>query len=597
MNSIRNLKLGPRLGLAFGSLILFLAVVTAVGLFGVSQAQGGLKTVYEDRTVALGQLAQVDHLMMRNRIVVMEIMRDPAPATLEQGNSELRANIDKVSKTWSTYAATALTEEEKKLVNAFVPARTAYVKEGLLAARDAIAAGKLEEAAQMYAAKIQPLGATAGDLLSKLVQLQVDVAADEFKKAQQTSQNVRIACVLVGLAAAAVAVFLAVVITRSIVKPVADAARLANAVAGGDLTHQITPQGRDEISDLLAAMKGMNEGLAGIVSQVRDSSESIATGSAEIATGNADLSQRTEEQASNLEETAASMEEMTATVRQNADIAHTATQLAGSASAAAGRGGEVVGQVVSTMEEISSSSHKISEIIGVIDGIAFQTNILALNAAVEAARAGEQGRGFAVVASEVRSLAQRSAEAAKDIKGLIGQSVEKVEVGSRLVREAGTSMTDIVAQVKRVADLISEIGAATTEQTQGIGQVGEAVNQLDRMTQQNAALVEESAAAAESLKGQALRLADIVRGFQLAGTNDRTMQTGARAAPSRSHASPPASQAMNSPRVKPPATKPAPAPRINKTAMASASSPAPASTSTQTAQSRAPVDDGNWETF
>jgi methyl-accepting chemotaxis protein len=248
---------------------------------------------------------------------------------------------------------------------------------------------------------------------------------------------------------------------------------------------------------------------------VRSSSDSIATGSAQIATGNADLSQRTEEQASNLEQTAASMEQLTATVKQNSDTARQANQLATSASEAASRGGAVVSQVVGTMQDISASSKKIADIIGVIDGIAFQTNILALNAAVEAARAGEQGRGFAVVASEVRSLAQRSANAAKEIKTLIGQSVAKVDDGSKLVDEAGASMHDIVNQVKRVTDLIAEISTASIEQTQGIAQVGEAVTQLDQVTQQNAALVEQSAAAADSLKQQAAGLAELVRAFRV----------------------------------------------------------------------------------
>ena len=253
-----------------------------------------------------------------------------------------------------------------------------------------------------------------------------------------------------------------------------------------------------------------------IVGEVRLSSDSIATGSSEIATGNADLSQRTEEQASNLEETAASMEELTSTVKNNADTAHKAAALAGEASRAAVQGGEVVAQVVSPMEEISAASRKITDIISVIDGIAFQTNILALNAAVEAARAGEQGRGFAVVASEVRSLAQRSADAAREIKTLIGASVEKVENGTQLVSEAGRSMEGIVAQVQRVSDLIGEISSATSEQTTGISQVGEAVTQLDQVTQQNAALVEQSAAAADSLRHQAAKLAEVVSVFRLA---------------------------------------------------------------------------------
>ena len=302
--------------------------------------------------------------------------------------------------------------------------------------------------------------------------------------------------------------------------------QVAEAVASGRLDSEIVVRAGDTTS-VMASMRAMRESLVTIVGNVRQSSDSIATGSAQIATGNADLSQRTEEQASNLQQTAASMEQLSSTVRNNADTARQATQLATSASAAAQKGGDVVSQVVSTMDDIAASSKKIADIIGVIDGIAFQTNILALNAAVEAARAGEQGRGFAVVAAEVRSLAQRSAGAAKEIKTLIGDSVDKVEAGSRLVGDAGATMDDIVQQVRQVANLISQISAATIEQTSGIGQVSEAVTQLDRVTQQNAALVEESAAAADSLKQQAARLADVVGVFRFG--QDASQPAGASA--------------------------------------------------------------------
>ena len=302
----------------------------------------------------------------------------------------------------------------------------------------------------------------------------------------------------------------------SICNPLADARRMAQAIAGGDLSQPIVANGKDEVADLQRALGDMQQGLGALVAQVRDASGNIATASQEIATGNQDLSQRTEQTASNAQEAVASLSQLTSTVQQTASSSQMANQLAASASNTATRGGSVVQQAVASMQEISASSRKIGDIIGLIDSIAFQTNILALNAAVEAARAGEQGRGFAVVASEVRSLAQRSAAAASDIKGLIHNSVTAVDGGVRHVEDAGTAMKEIVASVQRVGDIIGEITAAATEQSAGIGQVNQSVGEIDRMTQQNAALVEESAAAAESLREQAARLSEVVQQFQLA---------------------------------------------------------------------------------
>ncbi len=313
----------------------------------------------------------------------------------------------------------------------------------------------------------------------------------------------------------ALAVWIMVLITRTTTASVNRALELARGVAAGDLSHIIVPQGRDEMGDLLTALAAMQTSLAKVVTMVRRDSDGVATASAEIAQGNNDMSARTESQASALEQTAASMEELSGTVRQNADSARQANQLAQSASAVAVKGGEVVAQVVDTMKGINDSSHKISEIIQVIDGIAFQTNILALNAAVEAARAGEQGRGFAVVASEVRSLAGRSADAAKEIKMLINASVERVEHGTTLVDQAGVTMTEVVTSIRRVTDIMGEISAASNEQALGVAQVGEAVKQMDEVTQQNAALVEEMAAAASSLKNQANDLVQAVSVFKL----------------------------------------------------------------------------------
>ncbi len=338
-------------------------------------------------------------------------------------------------------------------------------------------------------------------------------------ESESTYASAKLTMALLVAASFVLGIGAALLITRSVLAQIggepAEAKRIVGEIAQGNLAVSIALRAGDRDS-LLAAMQGMKDRLAAIVSQVRASSDSIATGSSQIASGNADLSQRTEEQASNLQQTAASMEQLSGTVKTSAATAAQANQLASGASAAAAHGGEMVGHVVETMQEISAASKKIADIIGTIDGIAFQTNILALNAAVEAARAGEQGRGFAVVAGEVRTLAQRSAEAAKEIKTLIGASVDKVEAGARQVNDAGASMNEIVAQVQRVSQMIGELSNAATEQSSGIGQVNDAMTQLDQVTQQNAALVEQSAAAAESLKQQADQLVRAVAVFKLA---------------------------------------------------------------------------------
>jgi methyl-accepting chemotaxis protein len=404
--------------------------------------------------------------------------------------------------------------QERRLFDELVAVEAKYgpVALGIL---DLAVKGDRDNAVRRMETDCRPLLAALVKASHAYLAYAAEQAAIEVKTSDAsytTNRNVMIGS---SVAAVVAALLLALLITRTIVGPIRQAVSVAQTVAAGDLRSSVDVTRHDELGELQAALKAMNESLVRIVGDVRQGSESIASGSAQIATGNADLSTRTEQQASNLQQTAASMEEMNTTARNSADTARQATQLATSASSAAVKGGEVVGQVVATMQDIQQSSQKIADIIGVIDGIAFQTNILALNAAVEAARAGEQGRGFAVVAGEVRNLAQRSAEAAKEIKTLIGASVGKVESGARLVGDARAAMDDIVGQVSRVTDLISEIGAAAGEQTEGIGQVNTAITQLDQATQQNAALVEESAAAAESLRTQAARLAEAVGFFRL----------------------------------------------------------------------------------
>jgi methyl-accepting chemotaxis protein-1 (serine sensor receptor) len=517
---MNSLKISTRLGLLIGSLALLLTLIGGIGLYGIASSNDSLTTVYQDRTVALGQIADIQRRMLGNQLAVFNAAGQGNATGAVRYIAEVEANIAAIDKTWVLYMATVLTPAEAGLAKAFAVDRARFAQEGLQPALAALRAGDRAEAGRLMAEVIEPLFAPAAKGLQGMAELQIDVARSESLAAAARYQAIR--AVEIGATAAGLiaAVLFGVAMARSISGQLGaephELAAITGAIAQGDLTSNIVPRAGAERS-VMAGMAGMQASLRKVVGTVRTSSDSIATGSTQIAAGNADLSQRTEEQAANLQQTAASMEQLTSTVKNTADTAHQATQLAGSASAAAAQGGVVVGQVVATMEAITASSSKIADIIGVIDGIAFQTNILALNAAVEAARAGEQGRGFAVVASEVRNLARRSAEAAKEIKGLITESVSNVQAGSRQVGEAGRTMSDIVAQVKRVSGLIGEISAAAREQTQGISQVGDAVNQLDQVTQQNAALVEESAAAADSLSQQAARLVDAVSLFTLGG--------------------------------------------------------------------------------
>src|SRR3569833_364458 len=518
---LANLSIKSRLVFVIGFLSVLLVGIGILGLTSLNSTNGALKSVYEDRTVALGQLARVSMLVNQNQITLSGVTAGQLSAfpddvsVVDKKVEEVGTTIKEIETLWKAYLGTYLTPAEKKLADEFDASRRPYGRTGMIPAIAALHAHDFQQASELLQGPLTQAYPPVQKSMEALNQLQLDVAKREFEASQARYalvRNVSIAAIVFGvLLAGLIGYWLIRMISRSL----NEALRLAESVAAGDLTQTIDVRSNDEIGRLLQALKNMNASLVTIVGQVRHGTETIAVASREIASGNADLSSRTESQASSLEETASSMEELTSTVKQNAENARQANQLVVSTADVAAKGGAVVGQVVDTMASIKDSSRKSSDIIGVIDGIAFQTNILALNAAVEAARAGEQGRGFAVVASEVRNLAQRSAGAAKEIKSLIEDSVGKVDAGGKLVDEAGKTMDEIVTSVKRVTDIMSEIAAASQEQSAGIEQVNQAVGQMDEMTQQNAALVEEAAAAAESLQDQAGKLAEAVSVFKL----------------------------------------------------------------------------------
>jgi methyl-accepting chemotaxis protein len=515
MISLRNLRLAPRIGLAFAVCILLLLAVVLVGRGALGRVNDSLHAVTDDHYVKVKLVDRLkDEVNERSRLVRNVVIFDDAKQRIEFLES-IKASGARTVPIMDKLQALVVSEAGKAALAKVQQSRHAY--RDSLEEFDTLAhAGQITEARALLVDKLRANQQVYMGAIDEFADLQEKLMTEASAEADADVRNGTTLLLTAAAAAAALAVLLGWLIVRSIAQPIDRALRVAEAVADGDLTSDIEASGRDELGRLLAALQRMNRSLSTIVTQVRTSSDSIATGSGQIATGNADLSQRTEAQASNLQQTAASMEQLNSTVKTNADTARQAAQLANAATSVAARGGDIVGQVVATMDEINTSSRKIADIIGTIDGIAFQTNILALNAAVEAARAGEQGRGFAVVAGEVRTLAQRSGEAAREIRALIGTNVEKVEAGSALVADAGTTMRDIVAQVQRVDDLLGEISSATVQQTAGIGQVSDAVTQLDHVTQQNAALVEESAAAAASLNQQANTLVAAVAGFNLA---------------------------------------------------------------------------------
>ena len=584
-----NIRLSPKL---WGSIVGLLGAMLLVSLWSQYQASQVMAQTlasleaFEQR-ISLAQQWKGATETTGERVLASNSTPDAELTTLFDGR--VKAGVTGISGIQSKVVELATSPADKAALE-----RVASERTNVLALNKQAREIKLAGDAAAFKTFVESkyLGAIGRyvDSLEAFVQLQQSQrdtakqeAAGAMARARALAWTIQAVVFLLGLA-------LSFLLVRSITRPLNDAVQLTDAIAGGNLTVQSSDDRQDEFGHLLRSVSQMAAKLRGLVSEVRSGVDSMSNASVEIATGNHDLSSRTEQTAANLEETAASMEELTATVTQSADTARQANQLASTAAQAAGRGGEVVAQVVTSMQTITHSSRKIADIIGTIDGIAFQTNILALNAAVEAARAGEQGRGFAVVASEVRGLAQRSAEAAKEIKGLITASVESVETGSEQVTQAGQAMDEIVSSVRRVSDLIGEITASSSEQRDGIAQVNVAVTQLDQMTQQNAALVEESAAAASSLRDQAQRLAEVVSVFNV-GYQPAAAAPAPRPVAARAPAPRPAAAATA--KVTAPASAthklqaPRPAPAAAKAPAPTAARPAP----------KAKDSDEDWESF
>ncbi len=513
---MKNMKLGTRLAGGFAILLAMIMVMSIVGLVSLANINDSVETLTQ-RSLTKERLINDWARNIQAGVTRTTAIAKSADASLAGFFAEEAAASTRNSSALQKSIEPLIeTDEEKALWQGISKARGDYLRtrDGIFKAKQE---GNVDAANKIFTQEFLPATRQFLDQITRLSDLQradIDARATEIE-ASYGAANLWM--IVIGSIAVVSGLLLAVLLTRSITRPLSDAVRVARTVAANDLTSTIVVTSRDEIGQLLRALETMNANLAGTVARIRTGVDSIASASNEIAAGNTDLSTRTEQQAASLEETAASMEQLSSTVKQNADSAKQANQLAAAASETASRGGATVSEVVSTMNAISASSVKISDIVSVIDGIAFQTNILALNAAVEAARAGEQGKGFAVVAAEVRTLAQRSAQAAKEIKILIEDTVQKIGQGSGSAERAGTTMQEIVSSVQRVTDIMGEIAAASAEQADGIEQVNRAVSQMDEVTQQNAALVEEAAAAAGSMQDQSAELTRAVSAFRLPG--------------------------------------------------------------------------------
>ncbi len=571
--NLNDIKISTRLALGFGILSLLIALVGGISMLKINAVSGAFDTVVNDRYVKIAALNDIKGGLNQQARSLRNTLIMSNPADIRSELALLEAAGKGVDEHWATLKSTIHDEEAKALLAKAMQARAEYESTyGKFTAL--ISGGQADEARRVLLDEIRPRQLAYFTSVDDLIGRQKALMDGSASQAFDAVDSMKVILPICSAAAIVIAILMGAWIIRAITGPLGQAVAISRSVAAGDLSIQFDAAGTNETAQLLRALKDMQTALSKVVTTVRHNAESVATASAQIAQGNQDLSQRTEEQAASLEETAASMEELTGTVRQNAENAKQASSLATTASGIAQQGGDMAGRVVETMQDISASSSKMAEIIAVIEGIAFQTNILALNAAVEAARAGEQGRGFAVVAGEVRTLAQRSATAAKEIKELITESVSRVDLGAKLVDEAGRTIHEVVHSVQRVTDIMNEIAAASEEQRTGIEQVNTAVAQMDQVTQQNAALVEEASAAAQSMVQQAQTLRTTVAVFKVAGHAPDNAPVAATPAAARRRTA-----------------------TVKKAARPAIATPAPRPAVAQPAAESASADASDWETF